>query len=146
MTRTIVTVERSDKEPVDLDLPAELPSERLSILIAEALGCENDTAYQIAVAPPGGRVLALDETLAQANAWDGSRILLQVRGAVLVDGPYQDREPRPGHEDGLTWYPLDIDWGSLGAQPLGEPGAQNSDAGSDDSRPGNSGYIWKRVD
>jgi hypothetical protein len=81
MQRVIVTVQRDDEaRGRDLEIPAETPATRLAELIVQALRWPVDSSagpitYQIEAHPPG-RLLRGDETLADAGAWDGARLML----------------------------------------------------------------------
>lgn len=103
MTNVIVNVSRDDDaQQYDLEVPADLESAALVEGIMHALGWETDPyglpiRYQVWADPPG-RVLAGQETLGEAGAWDGARLEFQplaawvapmtrsVRGGVPVDG------------------------------------------------------------
>ena len=79
MLRVCVTVgnERT-APPFDLEVPAEIPAMQLERLIAHGLGWDVDVnglrlRHSIFADPPG-RVLAREETLADARVWDGSTL------------------------------------------------------------------------
>ncbi|MFN8637570.1 MAG: hypothetical protein U0893_27270 [Chloroflexota bacterium] len=81
MYRAIVTVQRyGDPASHDLEVPAEIGASELAATIASAMGWDEPgdgqrVVFEIEALPPGRR-LAHDETLASANAWDGSWLVL----------------------------------------------------------------------
>src|SRR4028119_1467418 len=94
MQRVIVTVQRNDDSQVrDLEVPAELESERLAELIATALRWDTGQAggssrYTIE-AQPLGRILQPHESLADIGAWDGSWLVLYPVVAISAQAPVQ---------------------------------------------------------
>ena len=78
MERVIVTVSRSgEAQEYDLELAADVPVKELAAAIIKALGwaSQHDSfaGYTIELLP-SGHVLQPDDTLAQAQAWDGSHL------------------------------------------------------------------------
>lgn len=72
MDPVIIMVGRNDKEGVqDIEIMPDIPSDELADAIAEALGWAG--TYDIQV---NGRLLGRHQTLAEADAWDGSELTL----------------------------------------------------------------------
>jgi len=96
MDLVIVTVKRENEARVrDLEVPADMPSAQLASLIAEWCGWNQDPGgkpvrYEIHSTPPD-RILAPDETLAQAQAWDGAWLVLKPDRGIT-----QQATPSPG--------------------------------------------------
>lgn len=83
MTRVIVYVKREDEvKGRDLEVSAEISMDELSSLIARALHWEDHPSEQTfdytVYATPLNRRLDPRETLAQADVWDGSTLVLSV--------------------------------------------------------------------
>jgi hypothetical protein len=119
MQRVIVTVQRDDEaRGRDLEIPAETPAARLAELIVQALRWPVDSpagpiTYRIEAHPPG-RMLRGDETLADAGAWDGARLMLA-----------QETAPETVPETA----PVGFRWRRLGGLPdAGEPAVPTPDA------------------
>ena len=92
MIRVFVNVRRAgEAKEYDLEVPAEVPSEQLASMIAEGLGWgapEAGTPIRYVMrAEPSGRVLRVDESLADAGLWDGAHLVFQealtIRGRVF---------------------------------------------------------------
>lgn len=145
MQRVIVTVKREgEDQDCDLDVPAEVKIERLTTLIAQALKWNSDQAgqpiqYQIEANPPG-QILKTSETLADAEAWDGTWLIFRpIHSAVTTSPPSRHASPpmstpqSPNLE--IVWHPLDVD------SPSED---EKSDSGKDPAP--TSGFVWKRLD
>ncbi|MDQ0285170.1 hypothetical protein J2Z49_000260 [Desulfofundulus luciae] len=84
--RVIVTVQRQgEREVRDLEVPANVPSGQLAKMIARALSWDarpegQQPSYKIEAYPPG-RVLLLQESLAEAGVWDGAWLVIRTDGA-----------------------------------------------------------------
>jgi hypothetical protein len=82
MLRVIVQVQSNQSiHSEDLEVPAEVPAEELGRLIALAMEWSQDPngrelQHSIFADPPG-RVLNVQETLADVEAWDGSSLTLR---------------------------------------------------------------------
>jgi hypothetical protein len=145
MQRVIVTVKRQGEARVrDLEVPAEVEAGRLAEMIAQALHWESDPAgqpvqYEIMAEPPG-RVLHVQESLAEAGAWDGAWLVFQPQS----DAPPPPPKPTPGPTP-VTSAPPDkgplTGWRSLGIDLPAEPEPQQAATDSKDIR-----YVWKQVD
>jgi len=144
MQRVIVTVKRQNKARVrDLEVPAEVEAERLSKMIAQALRWESDPAgqpveYEIRAEPPG-RVLASQESLAEAGAWDGAWLVFRPLGQEPPP-PKPAASPTPTSEPVAGWRPLGIDLPS-GQGPEQDEAPQPSEASSE-----TGGFVWKPLD
>ena len=80
MERVIVEVLlEGEQAGRDLELPPNLPVEQLAPLVAQALSWPAHQ-YEIEARPPG-RPLRPDETLAEAQAWDGAVLIFRQRAA-----------------------------------------------------------------
>lgn len=104
----MVTVSRSgEAQEYDLELAPDVPVKDLAAAIIKALGWalqdDPSTKYTIELYPPGC-VLQPDDTLAQAQAWDGSRLYFVAAGTTEPireaaepgpDGPVERWEPFP---------------------------------------------------
>ena len=97
----IVTVKLKGEAAVrDLEVASDLPCEQLSANIARALQWDRGPAgealfFDIEATPPG-RILRREETLAQANAWDGSWLVLVPAAALRLKAEeisYADLRP-----------------------------------------------------
>ncbi len=164
MHRVIVTVEREgEARGRDLEVPAEVEAQRLAAMIADALGWDQGTtgwsiSYEILAEPPG-RALAPDESLADAGAWDGARLVFR---PSEVPPPLPSRSferPEGGEESGpvVGWSPL-LEPGELGVAPMGEepPGPvdvggmpEGGPPGFDEDGPAqeeDEGYVWRQLD
>lgn len=105
MYRAIVTVQRhGELVSHDLEVPAEIRASELAAKIASAMGWDTSRAdrqvtFEIEALPLGRR-LEDHETLASADAWDGSWLVLHPvsvdsRGPTPTGAP--GAEARPGH-------------------------------------------------
>ena len=98
MLRVTVQVQSNHStDSKDLEVPAEVPAEELSRLIALAMEWSQDTngrplRHSIFADPPG-RVLDIRETLADAEAWDGSSLTLQPILAAYFESPSGKQYP-----------------------------------------------------
>lgn len=77
----------------DMEVPPDVPAAQLAGAIAAALDWpraagDREIEYAIEATPPG-RVLGPDETLAQAQAWDGSLLVFAQREAPAPALPAQ---------------------------------------------------------
>jgi hypothetical protein len=123
MQRVIVTVKRKDEARVhDVDVPANVESERLADLLARALRWESDHSGQpmqyVVEAHPLGRVLDPDESLWSAGVWDGSWLVLhpirvEPEPQPVIEPPEPLYSPidrfapaQPSTPQGLTTAPL----------------------------------------
>lgn len=146
MERVIVTVKHTQEaQSRDLEVPAEIEASRLAGLIAAALRWGGDETgrsvrYEIWAEPPG-RTLSPHESLADASAWDGARLVLQPIGGRMA-GPI----PPSGTVTAPSsiakgpvesWKPLGIDL--PGPAISGQPVAPEQDKSQ-------SGFVWKRLD
>ncbi|MEW6573236.1 MAG: FHA domain-containing protein [Bacillota bacterium] len=90
--RVIVTVQRQgEREVRDLEVPADVPSGQLAKMIAHALSWDTrpegqQPSYKIEAYPPG-RVLLLQESLAEAGVWDGAWLVIRTDGASPPASP-----------------------------------------------------------
>lgn len=90
MLRVVIHVSLPEKGlERDLEVPAEVGAEKLSGMIAKALGWSHDEAdseggYRLAV-HPSGTVLEGDTTLAEAGLWDGTHLVLTRPRDVSVE-------------------------------------------------------------
>jgi hypothetical protein len=142
MQRVIVTVKRQGEAQVrDLEVPAEIDSESLSKMIAEALRWESDPSgqpieYEIMAEPPG-RVLAPQESLAEAGAWDGAWLVFQPisEEPPPPPSPRSDTPSPPIDGPVIGWRPLDIDLPTEGEQS--ERGETPSEV---------TEFVWKQLD
>lgn len=145
MERVIVTVKGNQEvRGRDLEVPAEIESFRLAELIAVALGWENDASgqpvrYEIRAEPPG-RVLSPHESLADAGAWDGSRLVLQPIGGKGAGPTSSSSAVTPSSV--ATKGPVD-GWKSLGIDVPGPAVPEQPTSEGDKSQ---SGFVWKRLD
>ncbi len=90
MERVIIQVQvDSTGSKKDLEVPAEVPAIELASLLAQALSREqgaNEFVHSFYIkAQPGGRILAADQTLVQANIWDGATIILKQLPFVFLE-------------------------------------------------------------
>ncbi len=138
MERVIVTVRRKDEpRERDLEVPAEIESNRLAELIARALRWDSDAAgqpvdYRIEVYPLG-RFLRPDESLKSAGVWDGARLTLHPVGSGSMPSVSPQKKP-VGPVSG--WRPLDIV----------PPSGSDQDSAPPEEKKPSSGFVWKRVD
>ena len=84
-----------------LDVPAQAPARSLAALVASNLGWDRDpeaasVGYDVEVFPPG-RMLRLDESLADARCPDGTWMVLHPRSA------------EPAEDPGYVWRRLDTE-------------------------------------
>ena len=134
MERVIVTVRRTDESRErDIEIAADLPVEQLVMAVAQALSWIPDAAgqpvsYEVEAHPPG-RMLRPDETLAQAQAWDGTRLVFHPHNAPPTPPPSDRRDQS---EPVIGWHPL-----SLPTAP--SPSPTHKPSSSD-------GFAWKQVD
>jgi hypothetical protein len=90
--RVIVTVQRQgEQEWRDLEVPADVPSGQLAKLIACALSWDicsegQQPLYKIEAHPPG-RVLLMQESLAEAGVWDGAWLVIRTSDASPSSSP-----------------------------------------------------------
>lgn len=150
--KPIIASVKRENEPTECDLviPSEIPSSQLAVLIAEALDWQHDADegainYQI-VADPPGRVLTANETLADAGAWDGARLIFQRIGSDFSSPKRQQKSPGIANNprSGMLaadnpvsgWIPLGIDL------PTGNTDAADEEA--DNAPPPK--FVWKRLD
>ncbi len=149
MERVIVTVKRQGEARVrDLEVPADIQSEDLARLIAEALHWDTDAAgqhmdYRIQVHPLG-RQLAPGESLQDAGAWDGSWLVLLPSGGQAPSQaqrpPRAAAEPTPPEGPVRGFRSLGVDVAdTTQAPPAHEPPAP---------APGRrtSGFVWRQLD
>jgi len=136
MQRAIVTVKRQQESRVrDLEVPTDVDAGRLAQMIAQALHWESDAAgqpieYEIMADPPG-RVLAPEESLADAGAWDGSWLVFQRVGYAAPPIPQGPRIVDSSESQTIG------DW-------LGIP--QPSESGLETPPKETTGYVWKQLD
>jgi uncharacterized ubiquitin-like protein YukD len=148
MQRVIVTVECQERAKVlDLEVPSDVESKRLADMIAHALRWQvrsegPQAEYEIKAEPPG-RVLAPEETLAEAGVWDGAYLTIQFEGSEAGDvtTEEQSRCEKPDG-DGVVkrWRP--IGWPSeedIDVPPQSEAAAETST--STEGR-----FVWKQLD
>jgi hypothetical protein len=115
MEYVIVTVKRLGEAQVhDLELDTRVPVRELCVILSAGLGWDSDAqgqpmAYQIEAHPPG-RFLRPDETLAQAQVWDGTWLVLHPQpGAAPPPSPPPPDPPEPPADQGpdpgpgFTW-------------------------------------------
>ncbi len=151
--KPIIASVKRENEPAERDLivPAETPSSQLSSLIAEALNWQTDAdgkavSYQI-VADPPGRVLAPNETLADAEAWDGTRLVFQRVNTHSSSPKQQEKGYKTANGSRVKilpiadnpvsgWIPLDID--------LPNENTDAADEEADNAPPPK--FVWKRLD
>lgn len=134
MERLIVSISRRGEGELDLEVPADLPVGDLIQELTLALGW--DQRGQIYADPPG-RVLAPNETLAQAGVWEGARLLFQSQEDHGGPRPSLPPPAPPGEGPVRGWRPLD----------LGQPSGSRSPSPSDAPFPTASGsFVWKRID
>ena len=130
--RVIISAKRDgDSNARDLEVPTGMPIRQLVTLIARALGWDMDTQgnpihYKVGAQPPG-RILRENETLAQAQAWDGSYLIFYPSHKPGAPQPLGE-----GPMKGLahSWKPIKVD-DSSSLQP---------------GQPPPSGLQWKRID
>jgi hypothetical protein len=158
MEHVIVTIKRVGEARVrDIELATDVPICQLTATLAQALGWEHDATGQlldyVAEAHPPGRFLRPDETLAQAQVWDGTWLVLHPQpcvtagsaaplpATVLSTPAAVAPAPIPPSGPVSGWTSLGTQVASLSPDrpptPLTPP-AEPSDPGP--------GYIWKRVD
>ncbi len=147
MERVLVSVKRGDEAGSrDIELPAEVESERLAEMIAAALGWaaggpSSSGRYEIEARPAAdtqgqGRVLQPQETLASAGIWDGSWLILRL--AVTSGPPKPPSPPQPSRPGG----PL------TGFRPLGInlPPSQTDQEAVPNKEGLRPGFKWIRLD
>lgn len=109
MEYVIVTVKRLGEAQVqDIELAINEPVCKLCATLAAGLGWDTDDQGQpvtyIVEAHPPGRFLRPDETLAQAQVWDATWLVLHPQQTVAIppspDAPSAD-SPNPGA--GFVW-------------------------------------------
>lgn len=142
MERAIVTVKRDEDEVYDLEVPVEVEVQKLISLIVQGLNWNANRRYQVWAEPPG-RVLSFQETLAQAEIWDGATLILQTRGAFTTPAdttraPSRDSAPPPPKPPSTG--PL-VGWRQILDSPP-EPESSHDEEEEEAS----SGYVWKRLD
>lgn len=98
MLRVIVQIQSNHSaRSGDVEVPAEVPAEELSQLIARAMDWDRDQSGRIQrhsiFADPPGRVLGIHETLADAAVWDGSSLTLQSIVAAYFESPNGTQYP-----------------------------------------------------
>ena len=151
MMQVIVSVRRDGvaaDRVRDLEVPAEMPSGELASLIVKSLGWHSNdqlTADYRLVAEPPGKLLAVDESLADAGAWDGAWVTVFPPGTQYSPPHKDDKKVQPPHQDFIGagvdgplggWTPLDISW------PTGTANAGQKDSNA----PPSSGFAWKQLD
>jgi hypothetical protein len=155
MEQVIVTIKRIGEARVrDIELAADVPIGQLTATLAQALGWEHDSTGQaldyIAEAHPPGRFLRPDETLAQAQIWDGTWLVLhpQPRVAVGSTAAASSTSAAVAHAPIPASGPVSA-WTPLGPQAASSPSSASPPASptppADPIDPG-PGYVWKRVD
>jgi len=142
MQRVVVTVQcQGGAQARDLEVPAEVESERLGKMIAQALHWDTGPAgqpveYEIMAEPPG-RTLQPHESLADVGAWDGAWLVFQRRNEPAcgltepVSPPAHPLSPALGGPV-TSWRPLGIDLPDE-LEPEGTP-------------PQDTGFAWKQLD
>jgi hypothetical protein len=149
MQRVIVTVKRQNEARVrDVEVPADMPADQLARTIARALNWEINlggalTQYQIEAytASNTSRVLQPDETLANADVWDGAWLVLSPQGASRTMPRGQTPSAPSANAPASAASPVS-GWRSLGID-LPRPPDQSSE--SNNQKPG-SGFEWKQLD
>lgn len=175
MRLVIVTVKREHESRVrDIVLPADAPAGALAVALARGLGWSHDQAgqplaYSIRIFPPG-RFLQPHETLATADAWDGTWLVLcpleqavapaqefdvgweelpltplasQGEREALLAAPPPDpaRPPPPPLQGEDLIEPLVIEWEQAGPTPERAP---NPDPAT--QPPPQTPHGWRRID
>lgn len=110
MEYVIVTVKRTGEAQVhDLELDTNVPVRELCAALTAGLGWDTDAhgrpaTYRIEAHPPG-RFLRPDETLAQAQVWDGAWLVLhpQQPAAPPPAPPDLPTNSQPDPGPGYTW-------------------------------------------
>lgn len=120
MLRVIVHIQSNhSSHSADLEIPAEVPAEELSQLIARAMEWTQDsnerTLRHSIFADPPGRILNIQETLADAEVWDGSSLTLQAILAAYFES------------SGGKQYPLYRDRVRIGRASRNQSERQNDD-------------------
>jgi len=134
--RSIVTIAvAGEPGDIDVEVSANMPGEALATAIAEALGWETGRSsmpvtYDIELLGAGRR-LRPDETLAQAEAWDGSRLIFH---------PLSLKPPLP--EPSVDLERQRLDWPVAEWQPLS--GAPPPSRGANDQPAPASSRFWNR--
>ncbi len=130
MERIIVTLRSEDGQELDLEVPRDVCADDLVRELVLAFGLSGH--FQVFADPPH-RLLAPQETLAQAGVWDGARLTLTAGGRMPASHPVAVPPPNiPTGGPVAGWRPLD-----LGGQAL--PSAPNS-------TPPSGGFTWKQID
>ena len=148
MQRVIVTLNCQTKgEALDLEVPSDVESKQLADMIAHALRWKEHSEgqqaeYEIKAEPPG-RVLAPEETLAEAGVWDGAHLSIQFEGsdanAVTTEEPSRCEQP---DGDGIVKRWRSIGWRSEEAV---DPPPQ-SEAAAETSTSTEDRFAWKQLD
>lgn len=114
MEFVIVTVKRQNEAQVhDIELAIDRPLHELCAMIAAGLGWDTDDQgrpvdHSVETHPPG-RFLKPEETLAQAQVWDGTWLVLHPRPAADAPSPPEPPDPPPSAPDepdpgpGFVW-------------------------------------------
>jgi len=109
--RVIVTVKRlGEARVLDIELAINVPVHELCAAIAAGLGWDVDSsgqplAYTIETHPPG-RFLRPEETLAQAQVWDGAWLVLHPQHSTAPQPPLPPKtpdDPPPDPGQGFVW-------------------------------------------
>jgi uncharacterized ubiquitin-like protein YukD len=111
MERIIATVQvAGTRMSADLDLPADLPADQIIPLMTAALGIDLGGRACALFSVPERHRLRPNESLAAAQIWDGSRLVLLIdqRGAPPpVPAPPITATPAPKPaEPSITWNTL----------------------------------------
>jgi hypothetical protein len=93
MERVIVEVKlHGEDRGRDLEVAPDLPVAELAGVVAQALGWPHSdgpaAGYAVEATPPG-RTLRPNETLADAQAWDGATLVFRRRDAQAAPQPQQ---------------------------------------------------------
>lgn len=144
-----VTVKRADESRVrDVELSAHVPVEELVLALTRKFGWELDTSgnpiqYRVETYPTG-ITLQPGQTLAQADTWDGSWLVLHPSEGTAPSAPRASASPAadapaPAPDPAAPSAPGPL----KGFRPLdlAQPSTQKVPA-----PPPADGYVWKRVD
>jgi hypothetical protein len=156
MEQVIVTIKRADEVRArDIELAVDVPIRELLTTLAEALGWNHDASGQpldyIAEAHPPGRFLRSDETLAQAQIWDGTWLVLHPQPIAAGTQVLSNHAKNPSAASSADPVATPPTAGPVsGWQPLTSqsgPHVQSAQASPTEPPPDpGSGYVWKRVD
>ena len=158
MLRVIVSVRREgERRERDLEVPAEIEAQRLAMLIAHALRWPEVPYTIYAKIPRRRKVLEIKpfESLADAGAWDGTRLLFRATtaqaGYATPAASYSDGAPRayaPSAPSPLPPSPPPAPppsdappirgWRSLGIEL---PGEEEDETGEEGPNP----FPWREI-